>query len=97
MKTPRIIRILADVPVLFTVLSWPQYGCLFWSDQHHGDCFGHYENWAVFNEELQGNFKRWGIEKPVVIVGPAWRVRLIQWLLRGHRPGIFTTIEGGGD
>lgn len=84
----RLLEALADLRYLFTVLSWPQYGCIFWSDQSHGDChgdcFGHYESWEAFNKELADNFRWWKIEKPVVIVGPAWRVRLIQWLLRAR-------------
>ena len=88
----RARELLAEIRLLFTVLSWPQYGCIFWSDQHHGEQFGHYENWASFNEEMQANFERWGIEKPIVIMGSAWRVRLIQWLLRSDRPGLFTQI-----
>jgi len=80
-------HLLSELRLLRTVLSWPQYGCLFWSREYHGDMFGHYESWESFQEEYRQNFERWGVRGPIVLIeGSAWRVRLIQWALRGERP-----------
>ena len=83
---------LSGLREVLRVLRQPRYGCLFWSDTGSGEVFGNYGSFQSFSEDIHRDFERWGIKNPIIIVGPAWRVRLVQLLLRGSRPGFATKI-----
>ncbi len=62
-----------------------QWGCLFWEikpSNVRGEFWGPAASVREFTEEAKDNFKRWGVQDPFVLIGPAWRIRLVKWALR---------------
>lgn len=62
-----------------------RWGCLFWevkASNVRGEFWGSAASVQEFAEESKENFKRWGVNNPFVLIGPAWRIRIVKWALR---------------
>jgi hypothetical protein len=74
-----------NVRELVRLLLLRRWGCLFWeirAGNVRGEFWGSATSLEEFAEEARDDFKRWGVHSPFVLIGPAWRIRIVKWALR---------------